>query len=301
MKITVFTPTYNRGYILHNLYTSLIKQNFNDFEWIIVDDGSTDNTKDLLVKWINENKIDIKVYFQNRGGKHRAINYAVKKAKGDFFFIVDSDDMLTDDALTIVSKWIDMIYQSEQIAGVAGLRINQTGKVLGGVPKYADDCNSWIDATNFERKKFGLLGDKAEVYRTSILKKFPFPEFENELFITEDICWDQIAYAGYKIRWFNKPIYICEYLDDGLTKNGANDMEGYISNFNGHTQYVKNHIFFTGITNNLRMIYTYLKVCKIKHINIIQGLHNINISLIRFSVLLIQIPFILFKKRVFRK
>ena len=97
--ITVFTPTYNRGYIIEKLYNSLVSQNYNEFEWLIVDDGSTDQTQELISNFITKGFIDIRYFKQENGGKHRAINKGVKLAKGELFFIVDSDDYLSNNAL----------------------------------------------------------------------------------------------------------------------------------------------------------------------------------------------------------
>ena len=97
-KITVFTPTYNRAYILENLYRSLQRQSFTDFEWLVVDDGSSDGTKALFERWQKEdNPFPIRYCYKENGGKCRAINYGLKLAQGELFFTVDSDDYLTDD------------------------------------------------------------------------------------------------------------------------------------------------------------------------------------------------------------
>lgn len=236
-KLTIFTPTYNRAYTIEQLYKSLKNQTCYDFEWLIIDDDSADNTEELIKNWINkENKFEIRYYKQKHGGKHRAINRAIELAKGQFFFIVDSDDFLTNNAVELVNKWCTLICNEEKIAGVAGLREDKNGQIIGG--KIEFDKNTYVDATNFERIKLNLVGDKAEIYKTEILKKYKFPEFEGEYFVTEDVCWMSIAYDGYKIRWYNQPIYICEYLDDGLTKSGANDYEGHRKNYKGYCYYI---------------------------------------------------------------
>ena len=105
MRITVFTPTYNRGYIIENLYHSLQKQTFQDFEWIVIDDGSTDDTASQFEKYkLEENFFPIIYERVENGGKHRAINLGMKKARGDLFFIVDSDDYLTETALEKINE-----------------------------------------------------------------------------------------------------------------------------------------------------------------------------------------------------
>lgn len=214
-KITVFTPTFNRGYIIENLYKSLQRQSYKNFQWIVIDDGSKDDTEKLFEKWTNEdNLFDITYKKVKNGGKHRAINIATEIAEGELFFIVDSDDYLTDYALEKVIKWEATIKNKNEFAGVAGVKGYSINSRVGNTFK-----GEYIDATSLERNKNNITGDKAEVFYLDILKKYKFPEFEGEKFVTEKVVWNQIAYDGYKIRWFNEIIYICDYLEDGLTKS----------------------------------------------------------------------------------
>ena len=237
-NVTVFTPTYNRGYIIENLYKSLKKQTIFDFEWLVIDDGSNDETEDLFKKWTKDNNdFSIRYIKKENGGKHRAINRGVELAEGELFFIVDSDDYIVENAIELIIKWNNSIKNSEEkFAGIAGLKgyTNDTivGSTFDGV---------YLDATSIERKKYNILGDKAEVFYTDILKKFKFPEIENEKFISENIVWDKIAFNGYKIRWFNEIIYICNYLNDGLTKSGQklflDNPKGYALIINKNIEY----------------------------------------------------------------
>lgn len=232
--VTVFTSIYNRAYVIENLYQSLLRQTCSDFEWLVVDDGSDDNISELLYKWIERGKAKFKIRFyqQENGGKHRAINRGIQLAKGDAFFIVDSDDYLTNNAIELINKWWNDIERDEHYAGISGLKAKKNGEVVGGRPSY----QFYVDATNLERKKYGLLGDKAEVYKTSVLKEYLFPEFEGENFLTEAIVWNKIARDGYKIRWHNKITYICEYRDDGLSRCGYKKS---INNPRGYMEYLK--------------------------------------------------------------
>ncbi len=217
VKVTVFTPTYNRGYIIENLYDSLNRQTNKDFEWIVVDDGSNDNTEEIFQSIIgHENDFTIRYYKKINGGKHRAINYGVTLSAGELFYIVDSDDYLSDNAIEKVIEVERSISKAEKqyFAGVCGLRANQKGEIIGTTFN-----GEILDITSLEREKHQIYGDKAEVFYTEILKKFPFPEFEGENFLTECVVWDKIAYSNLKLRFFNEIIYHCEYLDDGLTKN----------------------------------------------------------------------------------
>lgn len=218
VEVTVFTPTYNRGYIIHNLYNSLRAQTNKNFEWIVIDDGSVDHTELLFKKWIaEENGFEIKYRKVENGGKHRAINKAVDMASAGAFFIVDSDDYLVGTAIDRIVEWFNTVKHDSTFAGISGLKGKTAEQPYGG---WGNFDTYFVDATNLERKRYGLLKDKAEVYKTSILKKYHFPEFEGENFITEGVVWGAIARDGYKLRWYKEVIYICSYLEDGLTRSG---------------------------------------------------------------------------------
>lgn len=209
--ITVFTPTYNRAYLLPRLYESLKSQTFKDFEWLIVDDGSADGTRDLVGRWIKEKLIDIRYYYQKNGGKHRAINKGAQLAKGEWFFIVDSDDYLPDNSLEIANKWIATIKDDDTFAGVCGVKKDISGIIKHGF-KY-----KFIDKSPLYSLEISKA-DKADIIRTSILKDFPFPDFPGEYFCAEGLVWCRIG-CSYKFRYFNEIVYCYKYLDDGLTKN----------------------------------------------------------------------------------
>lgn len=212
MLVTIFTPTYNRAYRLPALYESLCSQTCKDFEWLIVDDGSSDNTEELVNGWINENKIDIRYIKQQNGGKHRAINNGVKNARGILFFIVDSDDILPDNSIDRVAVHYKMIEGKSEFGGLCGLKAYYDGKSVGNKPDFGI-----LECTNFEIDyKYKLKGDMAEVFYTSAMKEFPFPEIEGEKFCPEILIWNRIS-TKYKIHYFSENIYLCEYLEDGLT------------------------------------------------------------------------------------
>ena len=213
MLLTIFTPAYNRGYCIDKLYQSLISQTDKNFEWIVVDDGSTDSTQQLIESFIEEGKIDVRYYRQDNGGKHTAINRGVANARGEFFFIVDSDDYLTPTAVEDILGYASQIADNKSFAGVSGLRIRPDGTPISrGINAPA------IDATSIDiRFKHNITGDLAEVFKTSVMRKYPFPVFADERFVPEALIWNRIAADGLKLRVFNKGIYYCEYLPDGLT------------------------------------------------------------------------------------
>ena len=176
---------------MRRLYESLLEQTAYDFEWIVVDDESTDDTQLFLEKVRNMNApFPIRTFRQKHGGKHRAINLALDHAKGDYFFIVDSDDWLPNNAIALLTKWLKEIEGIPHLCGVAGQKALADGKPVGS--SFASD-EAFIDASNFERKKLHIEGDKAEVFDTEVLRAHPFPEFDGEFFVTEAVCWNAIA------------------------------------------------------------------------------------------------------------
>ncbi len=204
MRITVFTPTFNRAYIIEKLYQSLKKQTFRDFEWIVINDGSIDNTNELFKEiMIDSHDFSIRYFSVPNGGKHRAINLGVNLAQGELFFIVDSDDYLTDNALEIIDNIEKGIPQAKknEFAGICGLRGYDEKNYIGTT--FEKENQDTLDITVLEREKYNISGDKSEVFYTSILKKYPFPEFKNEKFVTECVVWDKIAHDNYKLRFFN--------------------------------------------------------------------------------------------------
>lgn len=212
--ITVFTPTYNRAHLLAGIFECLCKQTFNDFEWLIVDDGSTDGTKELVnSEFINQDSgFPVRYYRKENGGKHTAINLGVKEAKGELFLILDSDDELPADSLTIISNEYSGIKGDSNICGVCGYMAHRNGDIIG---RPLIEC----EASSLEmRYKFGVKGDMCEVFRTSILRMFAFPEIDGERFCPEMLVWNRIA-KDYKLRIFPKVIYYRDYLEGGLTDN----------------------------------------------------------------------------------
>lgn len=273
IQLSIITPTYNRGYILSNLFGSLCRQTVNSFEWIVLDDGSNDNTKDIVENWGNQNiNFEIRYIRQSNGGKHRALNKGIRNARYDFVYIIDSDDYMTDDAVEKIYKWINSIKGCEGFAGVSGLRGTKNREIIGQFPSWG----KYIDATNLERKKYKLLGDKAEIYRRDILMQYPFPEFENEKFLGEGAVWNKIAGDGYKIRWFGEIICICEYLEDGLTKN--HNSQVLLENFEGYTYVEKLNTHLRSFPNNFLAVGRYFFIAKQKGITLPKIKKRLDIS-----------------------
>lgn len=212
--ITIFTPTYNRASLLRDVYESLLLQSLKDFEWVIVDDGSTDDTQTLFQAFSSSERtcFPIRYFYQENGGKHRAINRGVKEAKGELFLILDSDDVLLPDAVKIINDYYLQIKEDFSFCGVCGRIAHRNGSLIGS--PFAHDV---MDMSYLEcRYNRHIKGDMLEVIRTSIMKNFPFPEIEGEKFCPEALIWNRIG-CKYKMRYFNKVVYQRDYLEHGLT------------------------------------------------------------------------------------
>lgn len=216
--ITLLTPTYNRASLLQRLYQSLIKQNCQDFEWLIVDDGSVDDTEYLIESFrrTQQNGVTFPIQYikKSNGGKHTAINLGVQHAQGELILIVDSDDLLPVNAILTVLSQYNKVKGDDAFAGVAGLDFDMNNRIIGtGLPQSIIHCNAMEI-----RYRFKVQGDLKEAFKKDVLLKFPFPEIEGERFCPEQLVWFRIA-QHYKLRYFNQPIYLADYQDGGITSN----------------------------------------------------------------------------------
>lgn len=240
--ITVFTPAYNRAHLLPRVYESLCRQTFKDFEWVIVDDGSSDDTKSVVEKFsvlgfelsgdkaqslnpqpstlntdlkTQNSKLktnSIRYFYQENGGKHRAINRGVREARGELFLILDSDDTLPPRSLELIDYYYQQIRDDASFGGVCGYMAHHDGTVIG---RGNDD--EVLDANSIEmRYKYHIQGDMLEVFRTSVMREIPFPDIPGEKFVPEALVWNRIA-CKYRLRVFHEVVYFRDYLDGGLT------------------------------------------------------------------------------------
>lgn len=213
--ISIITPTHNRATLLPRLFRSLKTQTNKDLEWIVVDDGSTDNTQEVVSSFKVENgdSFPITYIWKKNGGKHTALNRGVRAAQGSLTMIADDDDLLPPDAIDIIKQsWADVESQAF-VGGIAGLDVNKrTGYIIGsGLSREHILCNA-IDI----RYRHHVTGDLKEVFRTDVLKDFPFPEVAGEMFCPEQLVWFRIA-QKYSFYYINRPIYIAEYQKGGIT------------------------------------------------------------------------------------
>ncbi len=292
MLVSVVTAIYNRAYIISDLYNSLKQQTNKDFEWILVDDGSRDNI-DEVVEGFSD--IRITLLKQKNSGKHIAVNYGVSAAKGKYIFIVDSDDVITPDAIETISdydKKYSNTFKENRIAGFSFLRSFKDGKINGKKP----DSEHISDYINERINKNDGLGDKAEVFLREVLIQYPFPCFNNEKFLMESYIWIRMAY-DYKMIYTDKCIYIGNYLTDGLTKNildkKAKNPIGVYETFN---LYLDRRFSFYNRLKGSIYYYCYSKVANKKLKEMIDSCRNKNYFLMFLIPSLLYYVF-LFKKR----
>ena len=211
--LTVFTPTYNRAYILNQCYESLVRQSCKDFIWLIIDDGSTDNTKELVEEWMkNDNKFEIRYHYKKNGGMHTGHNAAYELIDTELNVCIDSDDFMPDNAVElIVNFWRE--YGSDKYSGIVALDIYKNGEVIGcKLPnKKSTTLSGFYDN--------GGQGDKKLIYRTEVINKYPsYPEFKGEKFVPLDYKY-LLVDQDYELLIMNEAVCVVEYMEDGSSKN----------------------------------------------------------------------------------
>ena len=256
MKFTIFTPTFNRKELLEKLYKSLQKQTYKDFEWLIVDDGSADGTKEKVEEFLSEKKLDIKYYFKENGGKQRAYNFATDKANGELFICLDSDDEYVENGLETILKYWKKYEKNNNIAGMGYLSMYPDGEIIGSSFPEKEMISTQFDIYN----KYGVKGDKGLMFRTEIIKKYKFPVFDDEKFITEAVVYNRIC-EKYKMVYVNEKIEIKEYQEDGLTAKYNNLL---LRNPKGQALY-HNEINFQNLTFKQKILNNaiYYKFCRV--------------------------------------
>ena len=212
--MTIFTPTYNRAYIIGSLYESLLRQTSRDFCWMIVDDGSTDNTREVVQSFIDEGRLEITYIRQENGGKQRAHNTGVAACETELFFCVDSDDTLVPTAVEDVLSLWERRRDDPGIAGIIAMRGRSEGRPMKTwFPRGLETTTMWDLYYKYHHK-----GDTALVYRTDILRAYPYVVEPGEKFIGETYVYHRID-QRYRLAVLPKIIWICEYLPDGYTKH----------------------------------------------------------------------------------
>lgn len=228
--ITVFTPTYNREHLLNRCYESLCRQTSYNFCWLIVNDGSTDGTRDMVNKWVkNENRFQIQYVEKENGGLHTAYNVAVAQAKTELFTCLESDDYFTDDAIeTIERVWTPEI--RDNYVGFISLCIDVDGRLIG------DEYPSDLKSSYYYNHRKNIHGDKQYVFKTSVLKQvFPQKSFEGEKYFDPKYTFFKIDKIG-QLAITNEKFDVTDYQSEGLTKN---IFKQYLNSPNSFAEYRK--------------------------------------------------------------
>lgn len=254
--LTIHTATYNRAYILPKAYESLQEQTCKDFEWIISDDGSTDNTEELVKSWMNnENGFTIYYYKLEHVGIPRALNNGVKHANTKWFMMLDSDDHILPQTVEKVLVWLKEIEDQKMLGGIGFCRCFPDGRYMKNQEPIIDKAVGYVDATHLERAKYNLDMDCCEVHRTELLAEYPFPCWETEKYAPEQLCFFAMAFDGYKLRWRDEKLYICDYLPDGQTKDNRlvkNNPMGFAMMYNQNLL-MRSKSFYEKCYNSVQM------------------------------------------------
>lgn len=255
-QLTIFTPTYNRAYTLPRLYNSLLDQETSLFVWLIVDDGSTDNTRELVKQWQAEGRLDIRYFYQDNAGKMQAHNRGAQECDTELFLCCDSDDwMMPQSIKPLIDYWNEN--RREGLCGIIGPRY---------IPK-----NKIDSLETLPRKKYntmgglyrdGYFGETAIGFLTDVIRQYPFPQIEGEKFITEDYAYCQID-DKYEILVYPEYCMECEYQEDGYTKNyddiKRHNPKGYALYYNEKAK----HVYIK--SSRYGMMYHYIECCRMAH------------------------------------
>ncbi len=217
MRLTIFTPTYNRKNLLTRVYDSLKEQTVKDFEWLIVDDGSTDDTGKTVEKWIGEGVITIRYHYRENGGKMRAHNTGAALSQCPLFVCLDSDDIFTGTAVEELLRAYDNAVadakDGEKIGGVVAHKGCTSEKLLGN--KEFPDVKT---STLFGLYLKGFSGETTLMYETDLLRRFPFPEIEGEKYVPEDYIYDKIDEVCV-LAVLPRILTVCEIVEGGYTES----------------------------------------------------------------------------------
>ncbi|MGG4773670.1 glycosyltransferase family 2 protein [Alcaligenaceae bacterium 429] len=221
-RFTVLTPSYNRAHTLERVYRSLCAQTVRNFEWVVVDDGSTDETRSLIQSWQGEANFPIVYHWQPNQHKKTAFNTGVRLAQGELIVALDSDDSLLDDALSRLEKeWLNIPAESRHFyVAVVGLCQRPDGQVVGD--RFPEDP---LDVTSLDLNfQYKVRGEKFGCLNTMVLRQFPFPEHVSG-FVPESLVWRAIARAGFLTRFVNQVFRVYYDSADSLSNQGRHSQQ----------------------------------------------------------------------------
>lgn len=227
-ELTIITPSYNRAYTLERLYTSLVNQTNNSLIWMIIDDGSTDDTESLINSFISKSEIEIEYIKKKNGGKASAINLALNNVTTPYCTCLDSDDWFSEYAVEIALNLLHEEDGNSNCCGVLAIRSNPDGSCMGD--RKIPDNYKYI-TTDDLYNSIGFSSELICFYKTSVVNQYRFPVFENEKFMPPSWFHYKLC-ENYSFRTSRDCICYCEYIQDGLTKNKSKVI---VKNPNGYT------------------------------------------------------------------
>ena len=286
LKISILTATYNREKLLPKLYQSLVQnsETYANFEWLIMDDGSTDGTNELVSKWTAEKKIDIHYYYQENAGKMAAINNLAKYVTGDIWIEMDSDDVFMDHVLEQIAN----DYETLPLDAYGILYYKQ----LNGQPIEMDQkLENQIIKLYDLHYKFGYSYDMALTFRTSIRQQYQYELEKNERFITEARMYYKMDQAYNGLLMKNRMIMNCEYFNDGYTKNILDVYQkypyGYFEYFKELLNYPRQNILKS---KRMYMVKHYILFCTLTHVGFRKAIQNVKVLKNKWLVFLLYWP-----------
>ncbi|RIX52635.1 glycosyltransferase family 2 protein [Paenibacillus nanensis] len=226
--LTVFTPTYNRAYCLGRLYESLKRQTSKDFEWLIIDDGSSDDTADLVRLWQSEQAVPIRYIYQDNQGMHGAHNTAYEHIETELNVCIDSDDYMPDRAVEIITSfWQNN--RRDDVSGFVALDAYTDGRIIGTALPEGLESSTLFELYN----RYGVKGDKKLVYRSALTKQFPYPIFQDERYVGLAYKYFKLD-ERYPLLLLNEVLCHVEYMEDGSSRNM---LKQYVRNPRGFAFY----------------------------------------------------------------
>lgn len=276
--LTIFTPTYNRSNTIRRTYESLCNQTCKDFEWLVVDDGSTDNTETLFKRWQQEGVVPIRYIKKTNGGKYRAYNVGLREAKGELFFCVDSDDWLPANSVEIIMQKRDELFGNIKLIGIIALKEHSNHKLIGH--KYTIGLGRH---SLYQLEKMGEGGERSLVFKTNIAQQYPFPEETDEKFMGESVIYDRMEQYDFLV--LNEILTTCEYQQGGLSSDVRKLM---LQNPSTYKLYYAQRIdLATNLKDRLAYAIRYnvfRSICSHKHYEY-EGPHSLLVTLCRPSAL----------------
>jgi len=217
MQLTIFVPSYNRASYLQRMYESLMKQTNQDFVWLIVDDGSTDNTQEVIETLKKgTHRFKIEYFYQANQGKPFAFNKGVEETTTPYFYAIDSDDWLTDTAVTDIISTIEALEQQREAVAYVFQYLDINHQLITKRPFPSSPWYGNYDTMMFTEK---VVGDAGFVFKTEVLRQFPFPKYLDETFVPEAFLYNRLNHFSGVFAYINIPIAYHEYLPEGFTHN----------------------------------------------------------------------------------